>query len=120
SFVPGLAGSGNRVEAPDLLTRVHVEGSEETADTVFAAGDAGDHLILDDERRDRHRVLLLVVRDLDVPKFFAGLCIERDHFCIEAGEKELVAEDGDAAGEVAAAGIARAFGRLMRVLPDGL
>src|SRR5262245_29678712 len=46
--VPGLAGSGNRVEPPDLLTGVHVVGREEAADAVFAAGDAGDHLILDD------------------------------------------------------------------------
>src|SRR4051812_34040091 len=48
-FVSLVTGSGNRVEAPDLLTGVHVEGSEEPADTVFAARDAGDHLILDDE-----------------------------------------------------------------------
>src|SRR5262249_50778140 len=70
-LVAGLAGSGNRVKAPDLLTRVHVERSEKAADTVFAAGDAGDHLILDGERRYRHRVLLLVVGDLNVPEFFA-------------------------------------------------
>src|SRR2546429_6807191 len=35
-FVPGLAGSGNRVEAPDLLTGVHVVGSEEAAGTMVA------------------------------------------------------------------------------------
>src|SRR2546429_5684758 len=30
-FIPGLAGSRNRVEAPDLLASVHVVGSEEAA-----------------------------------------------------------------------------------------
>src|SRR5262245_52784696 len=45
TFVPGLARSGNRVEAPDFFTRIRVVSSEEAADTVFAAGDAGDYFI---------------------------------------------------------------------------
>ena len=62
-FVAGLAGPGNRVEAPDFLSGARVECRDKTADAVFAAADADEHLVLDDERRHRDRVAELRIPD---------------------------------------------------------
>ena len=66
-FVSGLAGSWNRVETPDLLAGVHVVSGQKSADGVLSARYAGNHFVFDHNRRDRHRVLLLMVRNLRIP-----------------------------------------------------
>ena len=48
-FGAGLAGRGNRVEAPDQLAGLGVEGVEIAAVGDFASGDAGDDFILHED-----------------------------------------------------------------------
>ena len=67
-LMPGFARPGNRVEAPDLLSRARVVGGDEAANAVLAAADADDDLVLDDERRQRHRVAGLAVGHLGLPQ----------------------------------------------------
>ena len=47
-LVARLAGTGNRVEAPDLLAGLRVERRDVAADRAVAAAGADDHLVLDD------------------------------------------------------------------------
>src|SRR5262249_58247832 len=74
----GLARRGDRVRLPHLLAGLRIERREETAHAQFAAGRAEQHLAVDDERRQRHVVALLVVIDRRRPCFLTGFGIERD------------------------------------------
>ena len=74
----GLAGGGDRVEAPDLLARVHVVRGDETADAVLAAARADDDEIVDDERRHRHGVRELRVGNHCFPERLPVARVDRD------------------------------------------
>ena len=91
------------------------------------AGDADDHLVLDDQRRDGHRVAGLVVRELDVEQHAAGLHVERDEVRVERDHEQPIAEDAEAAIDrrrstasgprAAHGGSARSDGRSVRRSP---
>ena len=66
-LISRLTRTRYRVEAPHFVTRVDIVGRKETSHTMLAAGDTGDHFVLHDDRRDRHRILLLVIGDRCIP-----------------------------------------------------
>ena len=101
--MPGLARPGNRVEAPDFLAGRGIERGDETADAVFAARRPDDHLVLDDERRQRERVTRLRLGDRLVPDRLAGLGIDRDQMAVDRSHEQRVAEDREPAVDAAAA-----------------
>ena len=105
------------VEAPRALAGLRVVRVDESADAVLGAGDADDHLVLDDERREGHRVAGAVIDELDVEQHAAGLHVERDQMRIERPHEQPIAEDAEAAVDGAAAQL-QLFGQLTPVAPD--
>ena len=77
------------VHPPDLLAGVDVVGGDESADTEFTAGDAGDHFVLDHHRRRRDGLALLVVSLLDLPQLLAGFGVERNGVGVQLVEEDL-------------------------------
>ena len=63
----GFAGSGDRVEAPGEFAGGGVVCVDEAADAVFAAGNADDDFVFDDEWSDGEGVALRVVGGLNIP-----------------------------------------------------
>ena len=104
---PGVAAlfsrPGHGVEPPHLLAGLRVERFDETADAVLGAGDADDHLVLDDERRDRRRIPDLVVFERDVIHDAAGLHVEGEQVRVDGRHEQAIAEHGEAAVDRAAA-----------------
>ena len=103
-LVARLARPRHGPEAPGPLAARGVVRVEKTTNAVLGAGDADDHLVLDRQRGGRQRVPRLVVGDLDVPPHAAGPHVERDQMRIDRRDEDLVAEGGDAAVHLAAAG----------------
>ena len=116
-FAAGFAGSRNGVEAPGALARGGIVGVDETADAVFAARDADDDFVFDDQGSDGEGIALRVVGGLNIPKNIAGGGVESDDVSIEGSEKESRAEDGEAAIGVSTAG-AKFFRQRALVRPD--
>src|SRR5262249_376054 len=75
--VAGLARTGHGPGPPHLLAGLDVVGLQAAARAVFAAAEAGDDLVLHDERRRGDHRALLVVDDLGDPQLLAGLGVER-------------------------------------------
>src|SRR6185503_19236515 len=117
--VAALAGPRNGVEAPRALPGLRVVGVDEAADAVLAAGDADNHLVLDDERRDGGRVPLREVFERRVPDDRAGLHVERQQVRVERRHEEAIAEDAESpVDEAAARGEAAGRRQLALVTPD--
>ena len=93
----GLARLWHGVGLPELLAGPGIDRGHEAAHTQFAARCAEDHLAVDDQRRHRHVVGLLVVVNLRGPGFLSGLDVERDQHAIGGREIDLVAVERDAA-----------------------
>src|SRR5262249_42111308 len=92
-----LAFAGNRVEPPGATPRVGLVRVDEAADSVLAAGDADDHLVLHDERRAREAVALVRVGRSDIPADTAGLRVEAHHVRVERAHEQPIAERAEAA-----------------------
>ena len=95
--VARLARPRNREEPPGALAGIRVVGVDEAAASVLAAGRADDHLVLDDQRRDRRGIALLEVLHHHVPHDVAGLHVEGEEVRVERGHEQLVAENAEAA-----------------------
>src|SRR5206468_505763 len=115
-LVAGLAFGGDGVETPDATAGLRFISVEEAADAEFAAGDAGDDLVLDGERRAGRGVANFVVCDLGLPAQAAGAGIERNQARIKAGIVHGVAKHRDAAVDAATAQ-AEILGNLLAVGP---
>src|SRR5581483_72080 len=76
-FAAWLSGRWDRPEAPQLFAGLRVIRVEEAADARFAAADADNHFVVDDERRGRDRVAKGIFADVDHPSFDAGARVER-------------------------------------------
>ena len=78
-FVARLAGSGNRVKAPQLLAGLGVVRRDDArvAAGVGLALAAGDHLAVGDDRPAAGRGALLGIENRGFPRQLAGLRIER-------------------------------------------
>ena len=96
-FAAGLARRGDRVELPRFLAGVHVVRRDEAAYAVFAATDADDDFVFDDQRRHRHRVAELGITDRRVPHGATGLCVDPDEVRVERAHEQRVAMDCNAA-----------------------
>ena len=96
-FASGLAGRRDRIRLPKLLAGLGIERGKEAAHAHLPARGAQQHLAIDDERRQRHVVALLVVVDFRGPDLLAGLGVERHQHRLCRGEKDLVAIKTDAA-----------------------
>ena len=90
-FVARLAGSGNGVEAPDLLAGLGVVSGDEAANAVLAAGGADDHFVLHHERRERDGVAGVRIGHLGVPQRMAALGIDRDDVRVDGAHEQSVA-----------------------------
>ncbi len=83
-LVARLAGSGNRVEAPDFLAGLRIERRDVAADRAVAAAGADDHLVLHDRRVVRDRVAApSASATCDVPDLLAALRVDRDQVRVE-------------------------------------
>src|SRR5262249_34851669 len=97
-LAPRLPGGWDRIPAPLALSRLGVEGLDESAWAHLAGSrDTDDDLALGDQRRCRHEVAVTIVGDLRLPRLLAGLRVEGDQVRIERPEDDLVLVEGDAA-----------------------
>ena len=118
-FVAGLAGSRNRIGAPQMLAGLRIPAVDEVAGAELGAGNTGDHHTVGDQRRDRHRIAGLEIDGILAPQLLAGLRIERDDIGVERGAEDLAVVDRGAAIDDAAAHDARRFRRILNLgFPD--
>jgi hypothetical protein len=94
---------GDRVERPQQLAVVRVEGLDEAADAVLAAVGTDDHLAVDIDWRHRLRIAEVGIGDLDFPQELARLGIERHELRVDGAHEELAFRHRDSAIVVAAA-----------------
>ena len=101
----------DRVEAPELATRLGVVGGDVAAHTQFTTAIADDDLVLDDARRTGDRIGLAAVDRVDVPDGLACLCIERHEASVDGSDIDPSLPDSDAPVHDIAAGLAAPFAR---------
>src|SRR5262245_14766701 len=94
-FAAGLARCRHHVGLPQLLAGLRIIGGDEAPHAELPAGDADQNLAVNDKRRQRHVVALLVISDLRGPRFLAGLGIERDQHRVRRRKEHLVAPEPD-------------------------
>src|SRR5713101_7283649 len=94
AVLPGLvarfARARDRVGAPRRLAGIEVGRLDEAADAEFAAGGADDRKVSDDERRYGERLADRGIRDLALPRHFAGRLADREHATVERDGNHLV------------------------------
>src|SRR6187551_1576286 len=97
--MPLLAGSRNRVEAPQFFAGLRIEGRDEAAHAKVAAGRARDDLVLHDERRYGEGVAGFGAGSShgNVPQFASALGIERDEATVDRSHEERLAENREPA-----------------------
>ena len=101
----GFAGTGDRVEFPGLAPGARVIGGDESANAELSTGNAHDHLVLDDKRRNGHRISGVRIRNRGIPKRTAGLGIERNEVRVERRQEQRVTEHREAVVHGPAAGL---------------
>ena len=111
------ASIGNGVEGPEQLPGLRVVRLDEPADSILAAVGADQDLPVDDGWSHRLAVALVRVGDVRGPDRLSGLAVERDQFCIERPEEELVPGDRDTAVVGTAAESGRGTHRVL-VVPE--
>ena len=90
----GLAGTGDRVEAPRPRAGPGVVGVEEAADPRLASADADHHLPVERQRSRRDAVALLVVRHLRLPADDARRRVEGHETAVERAHEHGAVENG--------------------------
>ena len=101
--VTGLARSGNRVEAPELLARLRLVRGNESANAEFTAAHTDDDLVFHHQRRMHDRIPGLAAFHLHLPPLAAGGGIDRDEIRVDGPHEQRVAKDGQPAIVIAAA-----------------
>ena len=92
-----LAWSRHGEAPPDLDPGIDMIGGDESTNTELATRDANHHLAVRDERRQRHVVPALVVRDRGRPDFPPGSGVDGHEHRVRGGEVDLIAVQGHAA-----------------------
>src|SRR5207248_6544481 len=69
------------IKLPLQLARLGIERLQKSRSVEVVAG-ADEHVIADDNRRERREILLLEIGDFDVPALLAGPRIERDQIVV--------------------------------------
>src|SRR5207302_3669464 len=85
----GLPRSRDSVSAPQFLSSVWVPAVEESACGGFSAGHPGNQHAVGNDRSAGGVVALFPVGESLIPKFFAGLHVERKHMIIDCHTKDL-------------------------------
>ena len=88
---PGAVG------LPDLLAGLDVVGGDVTTHAELAAGNAGDHLVLEDVRGVGVGLTLLRIAVLDLPQLLAGPGVERDEVGVGLLQEDLAVGVGETA-----------------------
>ena len=102
-FVPGLAWTGNRVEAPDFLSRVCIQRRDEAPNALVASGRPNQHHVLDRQWSQGERIGQLHVSHLGHPELRPTRRVDGDDVRVERAHEHLVANHRDAAVVRAAA-----------------
>ena len=97
--VPEFAGSGHGIPAPQAAAGGRLVRVEEPAGAEFAAADADDHLVFDDQRRTGDRVAQHRVGDLDFPQRVSRADVQRQQRGIERADEQPLIEHGHSATE---------------------
>ena len=97
--VAELAGPGNRRKTPEPRAGRRIVRVDEAADPELAAGDAGDDLVLERQRRAGDAESLHRIRHLDFPEQRAGAGVQRQERRVQRADEQAVAEDRHAAVE---------------------
>ncbi len=114
----GFTRRRHRVVAPDARAGGRIVGIDEAARGVFAARDPHDHLVADDERRQRRRVAHLVVGEHDVPHHAAGQAVERQQMGVEGDHEQPIPEHGEAAVDRGRGSVREIVRQVAAVLPE--
>ncbi len=110
-----------RISAPGQLARLDVVGRHMRLDAELAAGDADQHLVLDDHGRRRAGLALAGIAILGGPCNLTGLGIERDQGRVGLMQEDLAIAVGEATVDRVAAHHRDDVRILLRlVLPDDL
>src|SRR5215467_11648565 len=92
-LVAGLAGAGDRIGAPELLTGIRVQRIDMVAGAPVAAAAADDQLVADDQRRPGQRIAVLRIVDLDRLDQFTGVAVGPVHLAVAGhGYDEILVE----------------------------
>ena len=105
AFAARLAGFRNGPEAPAAFAGFQIVGIEETANAVFAARNAGDHHVLDDQRRAREAVAVLRFGHLHIPQHRTGLGVQRHQVRVHCAHDHAIAHHRHAPVHLPAASI---------------
>ena len=91
------------IAAPGQLAGLQIVGADPTANAELAAGDADEHLVLEDERRVGAGLALGRIAVLHRPDDLAGLRVERDQRRVGLMQEDLAVGVGEAAVDRVAA-----------------
>ncbi len=117
-FGSRFAAGRDRPEPPHAFAARRPVGIEKSAIAFIAARHAGDHQIVDHERRARAAIVLAIVRHLGIPQKLSSDPVERDQVGVIGLEKDTIPENRHAAID-AARGIAdQALRSRPGVVPD--
>ena len=98
-FVSEFTRRGNRIEAPQPLARGRIVSLDESARAELAAGDAGNNLVLERERRGSNAVALTRIGDLRLPQKLPRACVQRHQCGVQRAHEQPVAQHRHAAIE---------------------
>ena len=113
-----LSRTRNCVEPPFARARRRIIGVNESPNAIFAAGNAHEHQILNQQRRQSVAVALAVFGGFHIPDHIPRLAIQGDDVRVQRRGKHFVAEDREAAVHASAARFDIGRQRAL-VLPDG-
>src|SRR5712692_1853353 len=102
--MPRFSRSRNGVEPPPARPGCGIISVDETANAVFAPGNANHDQVLDRERRCREAVTEFVVEGGHIPDQAAGLGVECDYVRVEPAQKNFIPQDGESSIYPSAAG----------------
>src|SRR5581483_6993533 len=85
------------IGGPRKLSRVLIDRLEPAAHAELAAAHTDEDFSFHNQRRHRHRLAKVDVRELRVPELFAGGSIERDGTSVECVEDHFAAVDDETA-----------------------
>ena len=108
----------HRPESPDAFAGRRTVSVEKSADAFVSAGYAGDHEIVDDQRRAGGAVVLPRVGHLDVPQQLAGVAVQRDQVRVVRDHEHAIAERRNAAIDAGRRIAGQALRPRTAVVPD--
>jgi hypothetical protein len=112
-----FTGPGNRIEAPQRRARGRIVSLDETARAKLAAGDAGNDLVLERQRRRSDAVALPRIGDLGFPQELTRAGVQSHQCGVQSAHKQPVAQHCHAPIEAVDLALRRHF-LLPLIAPD--